>query len=154
VTATADPPPRLPIGLTCAGSDGDIAVVTVHGDADASQAPELQRVVDRAAGSAREIVVDLSAATLVDSATLGVLMRVARRLRPRGGDVHIVVACEPIRRLFELTLLDRLFPLHASLDEALAAFGAVVTALEHRVERGPAGGLGSASPLLRSRPEG
>jgi anti-sigma B factor antagonist len=152
VTATTDPPQRPPIGVTRAGSYGDIAVVTVHGDADASQAPELQRVVDGAARTAREIVVDLSAATLVDSAALGVLLRLARLLRLRGGDVHIVVACEPIRRLFELTLLDRLFPLHASLDESLAALGAV-DALEHRVERASAAGLRAASSRLRSRPE-
>lgn len=110
--------------MTREGRNDDVVVITVFGDADASRAAELQQAVDKGARASHELVVDLSEANLVDSAALGVLLRVAKRLRPRGGDVRIVAGSEPIRRLFEITLLDRLFPLHASVDEAVAAFDA------------------------------
>jgi anti-sigma B factor antagonist len=121
VDATDLPPTVL---TTTAGRDDDVVLITVIGDADASRAPELQQAVDRGARASHHLVVDLSGVNLVDSAALGVLLRVAKRLRPRGGDVRIVAGSEPIRRLFEITLLDRLFPLHVSVDEAIAAFDA------------------------------
>ena len=44
-------------------------------------------------------------------------MRV-KRLRPSGGTVGVVCTDPHIRRIFEITLLDRVFSLHADRDDA------------------------------------
>ena len=99
-------------------------VLALRGDADLHVAPELRdRVAAVLAEGARVLILDLSDTTFVDSMTLGVLLGAMKRLRGRGGQLHVVVSRTELRRIFEITLLDRVFPIHASRDEALAASG-------------------------------
>ncbi|HET9243412.1 MAG TPA: STAS domain-containing protein [Gaiella sp.] len=100
-----------------------VSVVEVHGQADLHTASELRTAmtdaIDRGAVS---LVVDLSEATFIDSMTLGVLLGAVKRLRPVGGTVSVVCTDPHIRRVFEITLLDRVFTLHS--DRAAAVDGA------------------------------
>ena len=102
-----------------------VAVVTVVGeidlDAASSLRTELAAVSD---GAPATVVIDLSAATFIDSMTLGVLAGAGRRIALRGGDLRIVCIDPNITRIFELTLLDRLLPVYPSRSAALATFGA------------------------------
>jgi anti-sigma B factor antagonist len=102
--------------------DGDpVVVIAVHGQADLHTAPELRNAITAALdGGATGLVVDLSEATFIDSMTLGVLLGAVKRLRPSGGKVGIVCTDPHIRRIFEITLLDRVFSLHTSLEAARA----------------------------------
>ena len=49
------------------------------------------------------------------------LLDAMKRLRARGGVLRIVGPRPDVRRIFEITLLDRVFPLDATRSEALAA---------------------------------
>ena len=99
--------------------DGPVAVIAVHGQADLHTAPELRRAITSALDDgAQGLVVDLSEATFIDSMTLGVLLSAVKRLRPAGGKVGIVCADPHIRRVFAITLLDRVFSLHTDRDGA------------------------------------
>ncbi len=102
--------------------DGSGAVLVVHGQADLQTAPALRDALTEAIDEgARRVVVDLSDATFVDSMTLGVLLGAVKRLRARGGQVAVVCPSPHIRRIFEITLLDRVFAMHESLASARAA---------------------------------
>ena len=68
---------------------------------------------------AKVVVVDLSGVTFVDSMTLGVLLGAVKRLRQRGGELRIIVDDPHVRRVFEITLLDRVFDLYAERELAL-----------------------------------
>jgi anti-sigma B factor antagonist len=103
------------------GADDDVPVIAVHGQADLHTAPELRNAITAALdGGAKGLVVDLSDATFIDSMTLGVLLGAVKRLRPRGGKLSIVCVDPHIRRIFEITLLDRVFSLHTDVDAARA----------------------------------
>ncbi len=98
-----------------------VVVIAVHGQADLHTAPELRNAIAAALdGGATGLVVDLSEATFIDSMTLGVLLGAVKRLRPSGGKVAIVCSDPHIRRIFEITLLDRVFSLHTDLEAARA----------------------------------
>jgi anti-sigma B factor antagonist len=98
-----------------------VVVIAVHGQADLHPAPELRNAITAALdGGATGLVVDLSEATFIDSMTLGVLLGAVKRLRPSGGKVAIVCSDPHIRRIFEITLLDRVFSLHTDLEAARA----------------------------------
>ncbi|HEX2302259.1 MAG TPA: STAS domain-containing protein [Gaiella sp.] len=108
-------------GVETIDADGPIVVIAVHGQADLHTAPELRAAIGAALdGGATGLVVDLSEATFVDSTTLGVLLGAVKRLRPSGGTVSIVCVDPHVRRIFEITLLDRVFSLHADRDGARA----------------------------------
>lgn len=101
---------------------GKTAVFSVRGELDLHEAPELQDRIGRATDrGARLIVVDLTGVTFIDSMALGVLLAAMNRLRSLGGDLRLVVPNPSIRRIFEISLLDRLFVLDTTRDEALAA---------------------------------
>lgn len=46
-----------------------------------------------------------------------------KRLREHDGSICLVAPRAEIRRVFEITLLDKVFPLHETREEALAALG-------------------------------
>ena len=97
-------------------------MLAVYGEADLHSAPELrQRLRAAIEGGATNVVVDLSEAALVDSTSLGVLLGGMKRLREQDGQIQLVVPRPDIRRIFEITLLDRIFPLHETREQALAS---------------------------------
>jgi anti-sigma B factor antagonist len=101
-----------------------VSIVAVHGQADLHTSSELRAAItdaiDRGAAS---LVVDLSEATFIDSMTLGVLLGAVKRLRPTGGGVSVVCTDPHIRRIFEITLLDRVFALHSDRRTAVDGAG-------------------------------
>jgi anti-sigma B factor antagonist len=108
-------------GADVIDSGDGIAIVVVRGDADLHTAHELRSsIADAIDGGATSLVVDLAEATFIDSMTLGVLLGAVKRLRPVGGRVSVVCTDPNIRRIFEITLLDRVFSLQESREAALA----------------------------------
>lgn len=102
--------------------DGATQVIELGGEIDLYTAPEFkERMVELIEAGKTRIVVDLSAATFIDSTTLGVLVGGVKRLRPGGGSLALVCTDQNITKIFEITGLDRVFPIHGSRDEALAA---------------------------------
>ncbi len=99
-------------------------VIELGGEVDLYTAPEFkERLVQLIEDGKKQILVDLSEATFIDSTTLGVLVGGVKRLRPEGGSLTLVCSDENITKIFEITGLDRVFPIHATRDEALAGFG-------------------------------
>jgi anti-sigma B factor antagonist len=95
------------------------AVLSVHGELDLHQAPELEdHLAEAIADGAELVVVDLTHVTFIDSMALGVLLSAVNRLRLRGGSLRLVVPNPSLRRIFEISLLDRVFTLDSNRDEA------------------------------------
>lgn len=105
--------------------DAETQVIELGGEIDLYTAPEFkERMVALIEDGKKRIVVDLSSATFIDSTTLGVLVGGVKRLRPAGGSLALVCTDQNITKIFEITGLDRVFPIHASRDEALTAVAA------------------------------
>jgi anti-anti-sigma factor len=67
------------------------------------------------------IVTHLEAVQFIDSSGLGTLVRLASTARAKGGDVKLCAIPPFIRKTLEMTNLHRLFELHATEAEAVAA---------------------------------
>ncbi len=101
-----------------------LSVIEVHGQADLHTASDLRSAISEAIDrGAVHLVVDLSEATFIDSMTLGVLLGAVKRLRPAGGTVSVVCRDPHIRRIFEITLLDRIFTLYPDRQSAVDGAG-------------------------------
>lgn len=102
--------------------DDQTHVIELGGEIDLYTAPEFkERMVELIDAGKKHIVVDLSTATFIDSTTLGVLVGGVKRLRPSGGALALVCSDQNITKIFEITGLDRVFAIHPTRDEALAA---------------------------------
>jgi len=103
--------------------DGETVVLAIHGDADLKIAAGLKDRLGAAIDdeSVSTLVLDLSGVTFLDSMVLGVFLGCMKRLRARGGCFRVVMPHGDIRRIFEMTLLDRVFELDESREEALTA---------------------------------
>jgi anti-sigma B factor antagonist len=99
-------------------------LLAIHGEADMRIASELKdRLGEVIDDGPVAVVLDLTDATFLDSTALGVLLGAMKRLRARGGRFRVVAPRSEIRRIFEMTLLDRVFELDLSRRDALAAAG-------------------------------
>ena len=104
--------------------DADTHVIELGGEVDLYTAPEFkERLVQVIEDGKKQLVVDLSKATFIDSTTLGVLVGGVKRLRPTGGSLALVCTDQNISKIFEITGLDRVFPIYKSRDEALSNVG-------------------------------
>jgi anti-sigma B factor antagonist len=102
---------------------GDVVIVNIEGQLIVSNRQELkQRVLDEAEGGARKIVVDFARTGYIDSAGLGVLVSLAKRLHELGGDIRLANLNDDLRTLFELTKLDTLFQIADTRERALESF--------------------------------
>jgi anti-sigma B factor antagonist len=92
--------------------EGDRVVVTVEGQLVAGNRQQLRDAVlpeiDR---GARQFVIDFADTGYIDSAGLGALVSLSKRIREADGTLRLTNLNEDIRTLFELTKLDTLFTL-------------------------------------------
>jgi anti-sigma B factor antagonist len=103
---------------------GPTVLLAIHGDADMRIAAELKdRLGEVIDDGPVAVVLDLTDATFLDSTALGILLGAMKRLRASGGRFRVVAPRSEIRRIFEMTLLDRVFELDLSRRDALAAAG-------------------------------
>ncbi len=104
---------------------GRYSVIEAYGEIDIANAAEMRRMVDSSvAGGADQLIVDLSGIRFMDSSGLNVLIGTARQFGP--GSFGVVVSRPSIRKVFALTGLDRMFPIFASVTDAMQALDADV----------------------------
>lgn len=89
-------------------------------DADTSKAFR-KKIKDSLEGK-KQVVLDLSSLTLVDSSGLGVLIACLRQVSAAGGDLKLCGLSPQVRALFELVRMHRLFSIYNTRDEAVRAF--------------------------------
>ena len=100
------------------------AVVAISGQVDLATAPQLkERMLELVTNGHEHLVADLTSTEFLDSTALGALVSVLKRLRVKGGEMRLVCTSPSILKVFDITGLDRVFPIHASVDEAMAAAG-------------------------------
>jgi len=103
----------------------DAYVISLSGEVDLYTAPEFkERLLEVVGQGGKAVVVDFTNTTFIDSTTLGVLVGGVKRLRPNGGQLTLVCSDRNITKIFEITGLDKVFPIYASRDEAVEKLGA------------------------------
>ena len=99
----------------------DAYVIALAGEVDLYTAPEFkQQLLDVIAKGGKEVIVDFSDTTFIDSTTLGVLVGGVKRLRTNDGQLSLVCSDRNITKIFEITGLDRVFTIYPTRDEAVA----------------------------------
>jgi len=103
------------------GKDG-IEVVDVGGEIDIYTAPRLRELlIDLVSKGNYQIVVNLEKVGFLDSTGLGVLVGGLKRVRAHDGSLDLVCTQERILKIFKITGLTKVFGIHQTVDQAIAA---------------------------------
>jgi anti-sigma B factor antagonist len=119
-------------GITVRMDEGHVGLVTLEGDHDMGTAPGLQERLGGLVDAGVPAVVDLTAATFIDSTILRALLSARRRAREGGIGFAVLIGDPPaepaVRHVFEMTQLVDVFPVVASRAEAVNVARAGTTA--------------------------
>ena len=99
-----------------------IEVVDVEGEIDVYTAPRLRELLIELVNTGfYQLVVNMEKVEFLDSTGLGVLVGGLKRVRAHDGSLDLVCTQERILKIFRITGLTKVFGIHASVDEAIAA---------------------------------
>src|SRR5213079_3482530 len=102
----------------------DAFVIALAGEVDLYTAPEFkQQLLEVISQGGKDVIVDFSDTTFIDSTTLGVLVGGVKRLRNNDGQLALVCSDRNITKIFEITGLDRVFTIYPTRDEAISQVG-------------------------------
>jgi anti-sigma B factor antagonist len=99
---------------------GGLPVVATPGEIDVSNAAEFRQSLLSGANGHPTLVVDMSGTVFCDSTGVHQLVRARARAAAAGGELRLVIRTAPVHRLFTIMGIDRLFPVFASLEQAVA----------------------------------
>ncbi|MGB9377462.1 MAG: STAS domain-containing protein [Mycobacteriales bacterium] len=103
-------------------TEGERTIVSVGGEIDVYTAPKLrEQLIDLVSNGSYHLIVDMEAVEFLDSTGLGVLVGGLKRVRAHDGSLSLVCNQERILKIFRITGLTKVFPIHASVAEAVAA---------------------------------
>ena len=102
---------------------GDVTVVSLPGEQlDASNAKDFKRDIAPLLEPRGKIVLDLAQLRFVDSSGLGAILSCLRQLNAGGGDLKLCGMSKPVRALFELVRMHKIFDIYGTKEEAIRAF--------------------------------
>lgn len=96
-------------------------VVKVSGEVDLSWSQQLRKAILDALASAQPVGVDLAAVSYIDSSGIAALVEGFQQARQKGQRFALLASSKAVVAVLELSRLDRVFPMYASLAEARAA---------------------------------
>jgi len=103
-------------------TEGDRTIVEVGGEIDVYTAPKLrEQLVDLVNSGQYHLIVDMERVEFLDSTGLGVLVGGLKRVRAHDGSLRLVCTQERILKIFRITGLTKVFPIHDSVAAAVSA---------------------------------
>ncbi|MGD9602100.1 MAG: STAS domain-containing protein [Gammaproteobacteria bacterium] len=103
--------------------EGGFAIVELQGDIDLSCSPEARKVILESLAARQSTLVDMSAVTYIDSSGVASLVEGYQTAKKKSLEFGLLGVSDAAMSVLELARLDKVFPIHASLQERLARDG-------------------------------
>ena len=98
-------------------------VVELDGEIDLDRAPDVRELLLGCVARGRDVLVDLSRVTYIDSSGIASLIEALQNAGQGGTALGLVSVSREAMRVFELARLDKVFAIHPDLGAALADAG-------------------------------
>lgn len=99
-----------------------VPVLELEGEVDVYTAPKIKsHLIDLITDGKYKIIIDLNNVDFMDSSGLGVLVGGLKRVKPHNGLISLVCTKEPILKIFKITGLTKVFPIHENQSQAFEA---------------------------------
>ena len=115
-------------GITIREHQPGMVVLSMDGEIDIMRSPDLQAALQDAINRIKgkgAVVVDLSGVTYMDSSGVATLVRGLQLSRKKDVGLVLCALQDRVRSIFEIARLDTVFPMAATIDEAIEAASAV-----------------------------
>lgn len=100
-----------------------IAVLVLPGiNLDAGNVKQFKLDILPALNGQSKVILDMSELKFVDSSGLGAILSCLRQQNDSGGELKLCGMLKPVRALFELVRMHRIFDLYNTREEAIVAF--------------------------------
>ena len=100
-----------------------VEILILDGRIDQEGSEELEAALQECLDHGKNnICIDMMDVKHICSSALGVLVAVKRRIKDNEGDIKLVMVNESLLRLFETTMLDKVFEIFESQRECLSTF--------------------------------
>jgi anti-sigma B factor antagonist len=96
-------------------------VIALEGDIDLENAGEVRKALLANLKQKKDLLIDLSAVTYIDSSGIASLVEGLQVARKQKNELSLVSVSTRARRVLELARLDKVFTIHADVAAALAA---------------------------------
>jgi anti-sigma B factor antagonist len=100
--------------------DRGAIVVALSGDVDLESSPRARTLLLDCVGRKQPVLVDMSKIAYIDSSGVASLVEAFQSARKAGTRFALVSVSEAALRVLQLARLDKIFAIHASLEDALA----------------------------------
>ncbi len=103
--------------------NGRITILSLEGTFELGKESKLKdSLFQHVSGKDAEVVLNLKDVGFIDSACLGALISVVRRVRENGGDVKLAELNPEVSSIFQITRLDKVFQIFDNADEAVNSY--------------------------------
>jgi anti-sigma B factor antagonist len=96
-------------------------IVALEGEIDLEQAGAVRRALLDSLKKGRNVLVDLSQVTYIDSSGIASLVEGLQVAKKQKSDLALVAVSQRVRRVLELARLDKVFQIHPDLAAAMGA---------------------------------
>ena len=97
--------------------DNDYFIVELDGEVDLSCSPDARKQILDCLGKSRNLVVDLSRVTYIDSSGVASLVEGYQTAKKKSLKFGLISVSDAAMNVLQLARLDKVFPIHASLEE-------------------------------------
>ncbi len=101
---------------------GDVTVVALLGELDASNVPQFKRHIAPVLEASSKVVFDVGQLQFIDSSGLGAILSCLRQVNAAGGDLKLCGLLPPVHAPFVLVRMHTILKIYNTKDEAVQAF--------------------------------
>jgi len=102
--------------------NGDVSIIDLTGEVDAYTSARFREVMlDIIDDGSVKLLISMAKVDYIDSSGLGALVGGLKRTAERNGKIILVCETPQVRKVFEITGLDKVFPIFSTEQEALDA---------------------------------
>jgi len=104
-------------------SHDSVEIITLEGRIDQEGSEELEGILQECLDDDRaNICIDMINVKHICSSALGALVAIKRKIKDNEGDIKLVIVNDNLLRLFQTTMLDKVFEIYDSRRECLSTF--------------------------------
>jgi len=101
----------------------NVEIITLEGRIDQDGSEELETILqDCLNNKSFNICIDMINVKHICSSALGALVAIKRKIKDHEGDIKLVIVNDNLIKLFQTTMLDKVFEIFDSKRECLATF--------------------------------